>query len=385
MCYHLFMLREKISSKGFTLLEILLVVGIIAILAGIVIVAINPGRQLGTVRNTERKSDLKQISNAVQQYYIDENTYPDSISTTLTEICDTGTGTTTHSVDCDGLIDLSTLISTYFVAVPKDPQATTTNGTGYYIMKNSANKIILSAPEAELDQTISIGSVPAAASFVCGSTLTDTRDSETYTTVLIDTQCWMQENLNIGTMVTGVTTQTNNATIEKYCYNNSESNCTTYGGLYQWNEAMAYSASCNGTGESQPACSTPAQGICPTGWHMPSHYEWTALEREVCTSDTCLTDFPYNTTTTGWKGTDEGSHLSNLTLNHDNTSGFSALLPGYRRVDESFLGLGVYELFWSSLERDSSAWLRNLFSGYSTVFREAGAGSLGLSVRCLKD
>ena len=74
-------------KKGFTLLEILLVVGIIAILAGIVIVAINPSRQLATVRNTQRLSDLKQISNAMTQYYIDHNAYPASTTpSTLTEI-----------------------------------------------------------------------------------------------------------------------------------------------------------------------------------------------------------------------------------------------------------------------------------------------------------
>ena len=55
----------KNKKSGFTLLEILLVVGIIAILAGIVIVAINPAKQLATVRNTERKSDIKQINNAL--------------------------------------------------------------------------------------------------------------------------------------------------------------------------------------------------------------------------------------------------------------------------------------------------------------------------------
>ena len=74
--------RNKIKTKlrsftsGFTLLEMLLVVAIIAILAGIVVAAINPGKQLATVRNTERTFNLNEIHKAMQQYYIDHYTYP---------------------------------------------------------------------------------------------------------------------------------------------------------------------------------------------------------------------------------------------------------------------------------------------------------------------
>jgi len=75
----------------------------------------------------------------------------------------------------------------------------------------------------------------------CGNLLTDIRDGQEYTTVQIGDQCWMAENLNIGTRVNGSVTMTDNGTIEKYCYDNSESNCDIYGGLYQWNEMMQYS------------------------------------------------------------------------------------------------------------------------------------------------
>ena len=155
-------------SGGFTLLEILLVVGIIALLAGIVIVAINPAKQLATVRNTERKSDIKQINNALTQYYIDNFRYPTSTPTTLTEICDTaalpGPQTT---VSCGSLIDLSILVPTYLTAIPKDPQGpltaflpvanAATNGTGYDVMKTSSNNIGVVAERAELGTPIVIG------------------------------------------------------------------------------------------------------------------------------------------------------------------------------------------------------------------------------------
>ncbi len=89
----------------------------------------------------------------------------------------------------------------------------------------------------------------------------DDRDGQQYySTVLIDDQCWMAENLNYGDQIDGMYNQTNNSIIEKYCYNDLESNCDSLGGLYQWNELMEYTTE-EGT-----------QGICPDGWHVATRY-----------------------------------------------------------------------------------------------------------------
>jgi type IV pilus assembly protein PilA len=143
------------------LLEILLVVAAIAILAGIVVLAINPTKQLGDTRNSARRADVNTILNAVYQYAIDNN---GSIPTTITtgtacgvstqEICKTGGS-------CSGLTDLSTyLVSTsarYLVSIPTDPSGATTNGAGYEVYKNSTtNRVTVCAPDAEQGATISV-------------------------------------------------------------------------------------------------------------------------------------------------------------------------------------------------------------------------------------
>jgi uncharacterized protein (TIGR02145 family) len=151
--------------------------------------------------------------------------------------------------------------------------------------------------------TFKVGAGSGGSSFTCGSPLVDARDSQSYTTVQIGTQCWMQQNLNVGTEIAGATNQGTNvssaASIQKYCYSDNASNCTSQGGLYQWTQTVGGSSGCDGTGAGRPACTTPIQGVCPANWHIPSHYEWTQLERTTCTSGTCATDFPYDETTQG--------------------------------------------------------------------------------------
>lgn len=140
------------AQKGFTLLEILLVVAAIAILAGIVILALNPTKQLGDTRNAQRRVDVSTILNAVYQYAIDNNgTLPASVTTTQTEICKTG-GT------CTSLIDLSVLTTSekYVVTMPYDPNGSSTNGAGYEIKKSANGRVTVVAPDAEEGATISV-------------------------------------------------------------------------------------------------------------------------------------------------------------------------------------------------------------------------------------
>jgi type IV pilus assembly protein PilA len=142
------------SRRGFTLIELLLVIGIIAILASIVIVAINPTKQLGDARDAQRRSDVNTILNAVYQYSIDHNgTLPGNIpSTTALYICNSGL-----NVSCTNGVNLNALTGSYLVKVPHDPQASATGtGTRYSIIKDSNDRITVAAPDYEGTTAISV-------------------------------------------------------------------------------------------------------------------------------------------------------------------------------------------------------------------------------------
>jgi uncharacterized protein (TIGR02145 family) len=208
----------------------------------------------------------------------------------------------------------------------------------------------------------------------CGSILTDPRDGQQYPTVQIGIQCWMAKNLNVGTMVNGNSNQTNNSTIEKYCYSNDVNNCYTYGGLYQWNEAMGYTATAG------------TQGICPTGWHLPTDAEWCML--------TTFLDPTVNCNTWGLSGTDAGGKMKETGTTHwnfsntgaTNSSGFTALGAGYRYDNLNFNNFRYYAYFWSSSEYSSAYGIyRGLGYDYANVYLDNSYKTLGFSVRCLRN
>lgn len=142
----------KVNIKGFTLIEILLVIAIMAILAAVVIVAINPGKHMADSRDAERETHLYSIVQALYQYAADnEGDFPASITTTSAEIC------STTAENCVGLVDLSDLTDNqaYLMAVPADPlcgnveAVCAENGVGYFINLNENDRIVLIASSSE--------------------------------------------------------------------------------------------------------------------------------------------------------------------------------------------------------------------------------------------
>lgn len=193
--------------------------------------------------------------------------------------------------------------------------------------------------------------------FTCGTSTID-YGGKTYNTVQIGTQCWLKENLDIGTIINTGQSQSDNGIIEKYCYNNDPANCTTYGGLYQWNETMLYDTTSGNN------------GICPTGWHIPKYSEVQALSNAVGGNTNAL------------KEIGQGSGAGAGT----NTSGFSGLLAG---IWDGNVSRNINDVLhmWTSDQNStkSSAYKMDLYWNDSIFQFNYAIKDIGISVRCLKD
>lgn len=222
------------------------------------------------------------------------------------------------------------------------------NSASRYIRFNYSNKVA---------GNIGLDNVSISPLFTPCSIATVTYGSQTYNTVLIGTQCWFHENLNIGTEVADVTVQSNNSIIEKTCYNASTSDCGTYGGIYTWDEALNYT--------------TGSQGICPNGWHIPTQAEWQALITFLGATNAGQQMKVTASNIPAWDGT--------------NTSGFAALSGGIGQ-GTSFLFQGTRETFWSSTEFSSTdAYNYDLTLGGNTLDEYNNTKPSGYCVRCLQD
>ncbi len=214
-----------------------------------------------------------------------------------------------------------------------------------------------------------------------------------YRTVLIGNQCWLQDNLNLGTQVPATTTTNNfnNELTEKYCYDNDSINCDIYGGLYNFTETMDIEKSClnSSTGD---CTGYDLEGICPPGWRVPTDSDWYALENGL-TDVNCTSTRAGTINTSGvisanaWSCSPAGEALKSSGL-----SNFKALLINYLDYSNSVIPFKTpfdqYANFrTSTYANNNNAYSRHIEKGSSKkeIARVSSSKSNGYSVRCIKD
>ena len=216
-------------------------------------------------------------------------------------------------------------------------------------------------------------------------TVTD-MDNNTYNTVLIGRQCWMKESLRTTKYADNTPIpqgrRISSNTAYWYYPNNDESTDPTYGLLYNWKAVM-------GSASSSSAVPSGVQGICPTGWHVPSDAEWTqltdylsSLSQYICGNDNTNIAMTL-ASAIGWNS-DTTTCAVGTTPSSNNATGFSALPAGY--FNGVYGGFGRNACFWSTTASNSSSvYFHNLGSNLANVNRNTLNKSVAFSVRCLRD
>jgi uncharacterized protein (TIGR02145 family) len=214
-----------------------------------------------------------------------------------------------------------------------------------------------------------------ATNIPCPKTPTVEYEGQVYNTIQVFSQCWLRENMNVGTMIAGTIEQSDNRIIEKYCYNDEPDSCAKYGGLYYWQEMMQY------TTQKGP------QGICPAGWHIPTDEDWKLLEGAV-DSQYGIGDQIWDSL--GNRGYNAGTNLKTSEgwytgVDGADLFGFSALPGGYR-IDIGSFSAGYSGYWWtSSGYLVHHAWFRSLGCSYPDVYLQYSTRDFGFSDRCVKN
>jgi len=190
-------------------------------------------------------------------------------------------------------------------------------------------------------------------------------DGNIYHTIAIGDQLWMAENLRVthyrnGDAIANVTDSTAWAALSTgaYCwYDNDQAANEKYGALYNW-----YTVD-------------DSRGLCPEGWHVPTHAEWTTL-----------TTYLGGTSVAGGKMKSTSNLWNSPNTDATNISSFSGLPGGLRYHSSSFDAIGNHGKWWSSSEITSNnARFRELYYGIGYVFVSYTSKQFGFSVRCLRD
>ena len=300
---------------------------------------------------------------------------------------------------CKGVI--SDIGVSYSVAnVPGVSYTWNYSGSGFSIESNGnyGNLII-----ADYTVGATAGILSVTPSDSCGSGIPQTLAIKISTPLNPPTcgsQTWAASNLNVGTQVSQSTIQIIG---QKWCYGDIAANCNIYGGLYQWSTIMNGSASANCDPCGPTTGHGGVQGICPSGYHIPSDLEWSRYEYCVENNiypvgNTSLATFQNAMgmagSTTPGVGPGDKLRITPCDLptwsytTGNNASGFTAL-PGGISLGGNSMNISQTAYFWTSTEATAGlyAYMRQIgnFIYDSQIYRWDNNEPYGQSARCLKD
>lgn len=221
--------------------------------------------------------------------------------------------------------------------------------------------------------------------------LCDSRDSTLYRYVTIGSKVWMAQNLNFGVMMTGADDQENGY---KYCYDDDESECDVFGGLYQWHVAVGLPLAC-ASSSCEDQLQNDVQGVCPLGWHIPSKEEWSdlvdvaeSINEETAyvlkSSDDVWATNP--STGLGGPGTDDLGFTA-LAGGGRYTTGYKCAGNALETGDYFCWGRKFRGMFWTKTESSSNeeAYFYDVSDDQSNVTRMDDSKRYGFSVRCIRN
>ena len=225
--------------------------------------------------------------------------------------------------------------------------------------------------------------------FHCGTSTISDYDGNIYSTVKLGGQCWMAENLRTTHYSNGdpIDLGTSTSATIPYRYNpaSDSANVGTYGYLYNWAAVM------NGAASSE-ANPSDVQGICPTGWHVPSNAEWTELETFVSSQDqyVCYYQNLPNigkalASTTGWNSSTSTACGVGTMQSTNNATGFNAR-PAGNYYASGGNGFGYYANFWTTTNvTNSEVHSYNLSYTSPSLNHSNSNVTSGFSVRCIRN
>jgi prepilin-type N-terminal cleavage/methylation domain-containing protein len=144
------------KRKGFTLIELIIVIAIIALLAAATFVAVDPAKRIGEARDAQRWQDITAVADAYMKYVVDNTgSYVTSTTDGTTYWIANAAGQTSAPSTCAGtstvptlFVDLHGLISSGYIGdIPDDPGGTDNGSSDYYFYKDSTGKVIVGACE----------------------------------------------------------------------------------------------------------------------------------------------------------------------------------------------------------------------------------------------